>query len=294
MNAGKTKIAIDTGTLADGDSIAAYVTAAAGLLVTSTTIGADEALDVNVVQSALPAGAATEATLATRASEATLATRASEATLASVLAELAALSHAEDAPHVSGDMGTMPLAVRNDAGTALAGTNGDYIPLTTDATGALWTRVTGTVTANVEGDYAEDSPHVSGDLGLFGLAVRNDNQTLTLTSTDGDYSGVAVDKKGAQYVKDVANGANLQQIVTVGTTATALPGTALADRVSMFIQMLSGGLLFLGSATVTNTGPTRGLSLGNGGFVSLSVGPGAAIFGVGSVAGREVAVWEFA
>jgi hypothetical protein len=46
-------------------------------------------------------------------------------------------SKAEDAAHVSGDKGIMALAVRNDAGTALAGTDGDYIPLSTDSTGNL-------------------------------------------------------------------------------------------------------------------------------------------------------------
>ena len=42
----------------------------------------------------------------------------------------------EDTPHVSGTFGDFPLAVRNDAGTPLAG-NGDYIPFTTDAAGGL-------------------------------------------------------------------------------------------------------------------------------------------------------------
>lgn len=56
------------------------------------------------------------------------------------------LGKAEDAAHTSGDVGVMSLAVRNDAGTALAGTTGDYIPLTTDSTGALRALVTGTGT----------------------------------------------------------------------------------------------------------------------------------------------------
>lgn len=47
------------------------------------------------------------------------------------------LGKAEDALHSSGDTGVMALAVRNDAGGPLAGTTGDYIPFTTDSTGAL-------------------------------------------------------------------------------------------------------------------------------------------------------------
>lgn len=46
------------------------------------------------------------------------------------------LTQKEDAPHASGDEGSLGLAVRNDAGSALAA-DGDYIPLTTDSGGAL-------------------------------------------------------------------------------------------------------------------------------------------------------------
>jgi len=54
---------------------------------------------------------------------------------------LTSLTKAEDSVHANGDNGIMPLAVRNDAGTALAA-DGDYIPLTTDADGNLRTSTT--------------------------------------------------------------------------------------------------------------------------------------------------------
>lgn len=47
------------------------------------------------------------------------------------------LGKAEDAAHASGDTGVLQLAVRNDAGSALAGTDGDYAPLQTDNFGKL-------------------------------------------------------------------------------------------------------------------------------------------------------------
>lgn len=63
------------------------------------------------------------------------------------------LGKAEDAVAASGDTGVMALAVRNDVPAALAGTTLDYIPLTTDALGRLWTanasEYLGTVTATV-------------------------------------------------------------------------------------------------------------------------------------------------
>ena len=52
------------------------------------------------------------------------------------------LGKAEDAAHTTGDVGIMALAVRNDAGTAFAGTTGDYIPLSTDPDGNLRVNIT--------------------------------------------------------------------------------------------------------------------------------------------------------
>lgn len=50
---------------------------------------------------------------------------------------IADVSRAEDAAHTSGDTGVMPLAVRKDAATALADSDGDYAPLEVDASGRL-------------------------------------------------------------------------------------------------------------------------------------------------------------
>lgn len=56
---------------------------------------------------------------------------------------------AEDTAHTTGDKGAFVLAVRNDGGSPLAGSDGDYVPLTTDATGALRIDMNGTLsTAN--------------------------------------------------------------------------------------------------------------------------------------------------
>jgi len=350
-NAGKTKIVVDTGVLADGDSIAAYLVAGGTQLTATGT-----ALNVSITGTVpLPTGAATETTLA------------------SVLSELQAITFAEDSAHVSGNLGVMALSVRNDAGTSLVSADGDYAPLSVDAAGNL--RVSGSFSFNEAGDYAEDAAHVSGDIGYFNLAVRqdtlanstsadgdygafkinsvgslytndtnaiaqlvlanasldaieatsgttntavlalqkvedaahssgdsgimslgvrNDDQATTATSANADYGSIAVDDRGAVFTKSTSARSNLQQIMTVGTTAVALPAAPLAKRSSMFVQMLSSGQLYLGSATVTNSGATRGLQIGNGGFVSLDVGPANLVYGVASAAGKDVAVWEFA
>lgn len=58
------------------------------------------------------------------------------------------LGKAEDAAHTSGDVGVMALAVRNDSGNVLAGSDGDYVPITVDSSGALRVDINGTVSTN--------------------------------------------------------------------------------------------------------------------------------------------------
>lgn len=45
-------------------------------------------------------------------------------------------------------------------------------------------------------DKVEDAAHVSGDTGMFILAVRNDGGSTVLTNGNGDYSPIAVDSSG--------------------------------------------------------------------------------------------------
>lgn len=108
------------------------------------------------------------------------------------------LGKTEDAAHSTGDTGAMLLAVRNDAGTALAGTTGDYIPLSTDANGAL--RVAGSAGTT---QYAEDVATASGDSMVFVGAVRRDTTPASSSGTAGDYSAINVDANGRLYTQAV-------------------------------------------------------------------------------------------
>lgn len=125
---GLLEIKANPASVADGASIVSYTADAAGTLITSTLVSGKQSMDVNVTQSALPAGAATEATLA------------------AILADFAAISSTFGAAYASGNaMAKSGVAVRNDAGGPLVAATGEYSPLSLDATGAL--RISGTVLA---------------------------------------------------------------------------------------------------------------------------------------------------
>jgi len=198
-------------------------------------------------------------------------------------------SKVEDVAHVSGDV-LNTYAVRSDTATAL-GADGDYVPFITDADGKLWTAAS--LPAIQDFTKAEDSASTTGDILAIMGVVRND-VAGSQVSADGDYAWMQQNKVGEMRVANKAETAILQQVITVGTTAVALPATPLAARKNVMVQMLSGGSLYIGSATVTSSGATRGPLLGRGGFVTLDVSDDIDVYGIADAAGKDVAVLEMA
>lgn len=99
---------------------------------------------------------------------------------------------------------------------------GNWVPFTLNAAGELPV----SASVNFAGDYAEDSAHVSGDIGLFNLAVRRDTRSAG-SDTDGDYSSFNVNAVGELWVKDADA---LAELLDQGTTLDSiLADTATID-----------------------------------------------------------------
>lgn len=207
------------------------------------------------------------------------------ASLSSILTEIQSVTYAEDSGHASGDPGLFALAVRNDANAVLTSTDLDYSPIAVDSSGRL------KVIASISGSYAEDSAHTSGDLGLFTLMVRNDADT-SLVNANGDYAPTQVDALGRLKTVSRANVSNLQQVVSVATTATLLPATALANRQNILIQNQGSSSIFIGSATVTAAGATKGIEVPKGGSMMVDAGPTNVIYGICASGTVAAGVWE--
>lgn len=136
------------------------------------------------------------------------------------------LGKAEDGGHTSGDTGVSILAVRNDANALLAGTDLDYIPLSTDNTGAL--RVTGSVAGT---QFNEDAAHTTGDAGFELLAVRNDT-AAALAGTTGDYQPLTTDAVGAVWANDV----DLPAAAALADNTAANPTTTVISSVPLLVR----------------------------------------------------------
>lgn len=105
------------------------------------------------------------------------------------------LVHLEDAAHVSGDAGMMPLAVRNDVAGTLAGTDGDYAPLQVDADGNL--RVTGSFNSSVDDVFESGT---EADSGASVVALANGSMTTVESVAVG--AGVTYYITGMDYSSD--------------------------------------------------------------------------------------------
>jgi hypothetical protein len=92
---------------------------------------------------------------------------------ATSLASLDDLVLVEDGAHVSGEAGVMIFGVRNDAGTTLAGTDGDRMPLSLDANGEL--RVSGAHLAAIESATEAMAADIDTLLTRVAADVQRDN-----------------------------------------------------------------------------------------------------------------------
>lgn len=182
--------------------------------------------------------------------------------LRGIIALLVSLFKSEDAAHASSDVGVMALAVRNDAGTTLAGTDGDYIPLSIDANGAL--RVTG---GGGGTEYTEDAAAAANPVGSMQIVRRRDTLTGAEVSDDGDNIAVNATAKGELYVKNTDGDALL-------TTATAslsvLDDWDESDRAKVNVIAGQAGVTAGAGSVAANT-PRVTLASDDPAVASLSV-----------------------
>lgn len=135
---------------------------------------------------------------------------------------------------------------------------GNYVPFTLNAAGELPV----SATVDFAGDYAEDSAHVSGDVGLFSLAVRRDTRDSGVDS-DGDYASFNINAVGELWVKDADVLAELvDQGTTLDSTLTELleQGTVLDN---IYTEQLAQGVTLDSILADTATIDSQTLSIQN-------------------------------
>lgn len=120
---------------------------------------------------------------------------------------------------------------------------------------------------SIVGTYAEDAAHTTGEKGLFGLSVRND-ELASVTSADRDYSAQTVGPVGetvtanAPITKWVRGTADLRVVLGASVTAIAAQGA------SVFTYITGIQLANMGSASVLVT-----FAGGLGSILGYSIAP---------------------
>lgn len=264
------QVKVDTTNLADGHSIAAYLTSAAGVLITSETIGANEHVHSKGPESHID-GSAYVPTVDYLSSIGVVDDAGNwvpfTLNAAGELPVAATVNFAgdypEDSPHVSGDIGLFSLAVRRDVRSSGVDTDGDYASFNMNAVGELWVKDADVLarlvlinndttailadTATIDSQTlsiqntllalskAEDAPHASGDQGIQALAVRNDTEG-SLVSANGDYASLQLDALGRLRVFASFGGQYAEDSAAVsgdlGTFSLAVRRDAQASTVS--------------------------------------------------------------
>jgi hypothetical protein len=177
------------------------------------------------------------------------------------------LGKAEDAAHSSGDTGIMMLGVRNDGGSSLAGTTGDYIPLTTDSSGALRITGGGGGTEYTEGDT---------DSTITGGAILWEDSSDTLRPVSSakplPVNVVSGSAAGTEYTEDAAAAGNPAGPMSMAVRADSLAAVTTTDGDNIALRATNKGELYVkqtDAVPVTDNGGA--LTIDNAGTFAVQV-----------------------
>jgi hypothetical protein len=150
------------------------------------------------------------------------------------------LGKAEDVAHTTGDTGVMMLGVRNDGGSALAGTDGDYIPLSTDSSGALRVTGGGGGTEYTEGDT---------DSTITGGAILWEDTSDTLRPVSAakplPVNVVSGGTSGTEYTEDAAAASDPAGPMSMAVRADSLAAVTTTDGDNIALRATNKGELYV-------------------------------------------------
>jgi hypothetical protein len=156
----------------------------------------------------------------------------------------AALTKAEDTAHVAADHGLPILAVRNDAGTSLVDTTGDYGMLQLDSTGALRTNP-GTVTIGT-------LPALVAGTAAIGKLAVNDGVDIGDVSVNAVVPGTGATNLG--IAQDDAVSATKVGVLVMAKQASTPANVAGTNGDAEALQMSAGKLWVLQRGIQTSAG----------------------------------------
>lgn len=232
----------DANTSADGDYASFFVNASGELWVKDADVlaelqGIDGVLDNILLDTT--AILADTANIDTNVAAILVDTGEIQTAVEGIQTDIAALEKAEDSVHSSGDSGIMSLAVRNDAGTSLVDTDGDYAPLSVDASGAL----------RVSGDFGGGSPNTAIE-----------NQVVSVSSTATQIASTALSDRKKILIQNDGNKPVFIGKSDVTADATAATGGIKLNKGSV-LELELGPAVAIYGITASATSNVRVLEI---------------------------------
>ena len=201
----------------------------------------------------------------------------------------------DEAFDLAGD--ALPIAgVRRDADTSPVTNDGDAHPFLFDSQGFLKVNSKVTVEAS-DAEYAEDSAHSDGDVGLQILAVRQDTLSSSV-DTDGDYGSLKLNSLGRLYTTTVVEGGINDfydtdfkvTAETIGATAAELVSTPMTGRKKILVQNEGDKPIYIGYDNTVTT--SNGIKISKNSSWTELVGENLDIWAISTDAGQSVRIME--
>ena len=238
---GKEQLFFDPTNAANSDVVAGYVYGAGGTLITSTTVGADEGLDVNILNASLVV-TATDFDIRDL-------TAASDSVSIGDGTDTLEIN-ADGSINITDNGGSLTVDAVDLDIRDLSSATDSVAAWLSDGSGNAITSTGGALDVNVAtisglAIFAEDSAHTTGDDGQHVLAVRQDTLAAS-TDADGDYASLKVNAAGALYVSHdgditIADGGNSITVDAVDLDIRDL--TAASDSVAAWTHDGSGNAI---------------------------------------------------
>jgi hypothetical protein len=179
----------------------------------------------------------------------------------------------EDAPHVSGEKGLLPFAVRRDANTSLVGADGDLAPFQVTADGSLKVAITagagsggtsatddaaftpGSGAATPIAGFADETTPDAVDEGDVGAVRMTLQRALHVNLRDASGAELTV---GAQYAEDAVH-ADGNQVMMAGTRRADAPTTSAgADGDNAVLNTDADGRLWVSAGQAAHDAAVAG------------------------------------
>jgi len=153
--------------------------------------------------------------------------------------------YAEDTAHTTGDIGVMPLAVRNDTLATLTTTDGDYAPLQVNAKGSMFVDVSSVLGSDMSVTNAMFSQITDGTTAVV-VETAGTKKALNVNLTDGTNDMPTMDAAARAGFVQVSDGTNEADVIG---TINSLKGDV--SSVAGTATNVNGGNRDAGTQTTT-------------------------------------------